>query len=67
MKCNYNVKNLVNLGLAACNHYRYHIECDKEKIGRDVTGRRMQVSAGFLDATIAIIAKKTEEAGGTVY
>ena len=66
MKCNYDVKNLVNLGLAACNRYRYHIECDKENIGRDVTGGRMQVSAGLLDATILTVTKRTEEAGGTV-
>ena len=38
MKCNYNMKKLVNLGLAACNCYPYHIEYDKEKMGRDVTG-----------------------------
>ena len=38
MKCNYDVKKLVNLGLAACNRYPYHIEYDKEKMGRDVTG-----------------------------
>ena len=67
MKCNYDVKNLVNLGLAACNCYRYHIECDKEKNGCDVTGQRMQVSAGLLVATILTIEKRTEEARRTVY
>ena len=67
MKSNSNVKNLVKLGLAACNRYRYHIECDKENIGGDVTGGRMQVSAGLLYATISTVAKRTEEAGGTVY
>ena len=67
MKSNSNVKNLVKLGLAACNCYRYHIECDKENIGHDVTGGQMQVSAGLLDVTISTVAKRTEEVGGTVY
>ena len=39
MKCNYDMKKLVNLGLAACNRYPYHIEYDKGKMGRDVTGQ----------------------------
>ena len=57
------MKNVVNLGLTACNHYRYRIECDKEKIDRDVTYR----STGMLVLTILTIAKRTEEAVGTVY
>ena len=67
MKCNYDMKKLVNLGLAACNRYLYHIEYDKGKMGCDVTGQRMQVSAGLLVATISTVEKRTDEAGRTVY
>ena len=67
MKYNYDAKNLVNLDLAACNRYRYHIQCFKGKNGCDVTGRRMQVSAGLLVATISTIEKRTEEAGIIMY
>ena len=41
MKCNYDMKKLVNLGLAACNCYPYHIEYDKGKMSRDVTCRQI--------------------------
>ena len=47
VKCNHDVKNLVNLGLAACNCYPYHMKCDKEKMGCDVTGPQIPVSRGF--------------------
>ena len=31
IKYNYDMKNLVDMVLVACNCYRYHIECDKGK------------------------------------
>ena len=66
MKCNYNGKKLVNLGLTACNCYPYHIEFNKEKMG-DVTGSQIQVSTRLLVTTISTIAKRKEEAEGIVY
>ena len=33
------VKRLVNLGLAACNCYPFHLKCDKNHVSYDVTGR----------------------------
>lgn len=40
-KCNNDVKNLINLGLVACNRFPFHLHCKKQK-GHDVTGEQIK-------------------------